>query len=123
MPVVDQANGTGLACTPLNAANALAVNGKIALVDRGVCRFPEKVKNAQNAGAIGVIVVDNVAGSPPPGWAVSIRPSRFPRSVSRWPTARVQVGAEVPIADEVRRDGPDEPRHGGYAGADPWAAR
>ncbi len=37
MPVVDQANGTGLACTPLNAANTLAVNGKIALVDRGTC--------------------------------------------------------------------------------------
>jgi hypothetical protein len=67
MPVVDQANGTGLACTPLNAANTLAVNGKIALIDRGVCTFPEKAKNAQNAGAIGVIIVDNVAGSPPPG--------------------------------------------------------
>jgi PA domain len=67
MPVVDQANGTGLACTPLSAANALAVNGKIALVDRGVCTFPEKAKNVQNAGAKGVIVVDNVAGAPPPG--------------------------------------------------------
>jgi hypothetical protein len=67
MPVVDQANGTGLACTALNAANAAAVNGKIALIDRGVCTFPEKVKNAQNAGAIGVIIADNVAGSPPPG--------------------------------------------------------
>jgi hypothetical protein len=67
MPVVDQANGTGIACTPLSAANALAVNGKIALVDRGTCTFPEKAKTVQNAGAIGVIVVDNVAGSPPPG--------------------------------------------------------
>jgi hypothetical protein len=67
MPVVDQANGTGLACTPLSAINTMAVNGKIALIDRGVCTFPEKVKNAQNAGAIGVIIVDNVAGSPPPG--------------------------------------------------------
>jgi len=67
MPVVDQANGTGLACTALSAANALAVNGKIALIDRGVCTFPEKAKNAQNAGAIGVIIVDNAAGSPPPG--------------------------------------------------------
>jgi hypothetical protein len=67
MPVVDQANGTGLACTALNALNAMAVNGKIALIDRGVCTFPEKVKNAQNAGAIGVIIADNVAGSPPPG--------------------------------------------------------
>jgi hypothetical protein len=66
MPVVDQANGTGLACTPLNAANAAAVNGKIAVIDRGLCIFPEKVKNAQNAGALGVIIVDNVAGGPAP---------------------------------------------------------
>jgi len=67
MPVVDQANGTGLACTVLSAANALAVNGKFALVDRGVCGFTDKAKIVQNAGAIGVIVVDNVAGAPPPG--------------------------------------------------------
>jgi PA domain len=67
MPVVDQPNGTGLACTPLSAINTLAVNGKIALIDRGVCGFVDKVRNAQNAGAIGVIIADNVAGSPPPG--------------------------------------------------------
>jgi len=67
MPVVDQANGTGLACTALSPANTLAVNGKIALIDRGVCTFDIKTLNAQNAGAIGVIIVDNAAGSPPPG--------------------------------------------------------
>lgn len=61
MPVIDQANGTGLACNPLTGANALAVRGNIAVVDRGVCAFNIKVKNAQNAGAKGVIVVDNVA--------------------------------------------------------------
>jgi hypothetical protein len=66
MPVVDQANGTGLACAPLTGANAVAVNGKIALIDRGICPFTEKVKSAQNAGAIGVIIVDNIPGSPPP---------------------------------------------------------
>jgi hypothetical protein len=51
------------ACSPLT--NAAAVNGKIALVDRGTCGFTVKVKNAQNAGARAVIVADNVAGSPP----------------------------------------------------------
>jgi hypothetical protein len=69
MPVVDQANGTGLACTPLNATNAAAVNGKIALIDRGSCDFVVKTKNAQNAGALGVIIADNAAGSPPPDLA------------------------------------------------------
>jgi hypothetical protein len=67
MPVVDQPNGTGLACDPLSPLNAVAVNGRIAMVDRGVCGFTVKVKNAQDAGAMGVLVVDNVAGAPPPG--------------------------------------------------------
>jgi hypothetical protein len=48
-------------CSPL--ANAAAVSGKIALIDRGFCTFVTKAKNAQNAGAIGVIIVNNVAGS------------------------------------------------------------
>ena len=67
MPVVDQADGvTGLACTELNRNNALAVRGHFALVDSGGCSFPTKVKNAQNAGALAVLVVDNVPGTIPP---------------------------------------------------------
>ena len=66
MPVVDQANGTGLACAALSALNAAAVSGKIALVDRGTCTFNVKAGFVQAAGALGMIVVDNVAGSPPP---------------------------------------------------------
>lgn len=67
MPVVDAVGGIGLACTALSALNATAVNGKIALIDRGTCGFNIKVKNCQNAGAIGVLIADNVAGGPPPG--------------------------------------------------------
>lgn len=63
MPVVDQADGTGLACNPLSAINALAVKNNIALIDRGVCGFVVKVKNAQNAGAIGVVIADNAPGA------------------------------------------------------------
>jgi hypothetical protein len=51
------------ACTPL--LNAVA--GKIVLVDRGGCAFTVKVKNAQDAGAIAVLVADNVLDAPPPG--------------------------------------------------------
>jgi minor extracellular serine protease Vpr len=40
------------------------VDGKIALIDRGTCTFGTKVFNAENAGAIGVIVINNVAGDP-----------------------------------------------------------
>ena len=53
------------ACTALT--NAAEVASKFALVDRGTCGFAVKVKNAQNAGALGVIVADNVAGGPPAG--------------------------------------------------------
>lgn len=67
MPVVDQANGTGLACNPLDATNARAMNNRIALVDRGTCGFVVKARNVQDAGAVGMIVVDNVASSPPVG--------------------------------------------------------
>jgi hypothetical protein len=66
---LDPADGAGPAttdaCSPLT--NGAAVAGNIALVDRGTCGFVVKVKNAQDAGAIGVIVADNVAGSPPAG--------------------------------------------------------
>ena len=66
MPVVDTAPNLGLACTPLNSLNTLAVSGKIALVDRGTCGFAVKAKNVQNAGALGLIVINNAAG-PAPG--------------------------------------------------------
>ena len=39
--------------------NAAAVSGNIALVDRGDCFFVEKTANAQAAGALGLIVVNN----------------------------------------------------------------
>lgn len=52
-------------CSPIS--NAAAVAGKIALMDRGTCGFIVKVKNAQNAGAIGAIIADNAPGTPPPG--------------------------------------------------------
>jgi hypothetical protein len=38
--------------------------GQIALIDRGVCSFESKVLNAQNAGAVGVIIVNNTPGAP-----------------------------------------------------------
>ena len=59
----DDAGGTThLACNP--PANTLT--GFIALIDRGTCGggFVQKVKNAQDAGAIAVVVVNNVAGAP-----------------------------------------------------------
>lgn len=62
VPVVD-GSGTKLGCSMLTNAAALA--GKIALVIRGgTCNFITKVKYAQNAGAIAVIVMNNLDGPP-----------------------------------------------------------
>ncbi len=52
------ANGADFGCTAVTAP----VAGKIALIDRGVCGFAVKAKNAQNAGAKGVIIGNNQAG-------------------------------------------------------------
>ena len=61
--LADDGNGVLTdACSPLR--NAQAIRGNIALVDRGSCNFTDKVKNAQDAGAIGVIVVNNVSSHP-----------------------------------------------------------
>jgi len=38
--------------------------GKVAIIDRGTCTFSQKVANAKQAGAIGVIIINNVAGDP-----------------------------------------------------------
>jgi len=61
----DGVGATNDGCTALS--NAAAISGNIALIDRGTCTFVVKVKNAQNAGAIAVIIADNAAGSPPAG--------------------------------------------------------
>ena len=48
-----------------DACSALLANsmtGKIALIRRGTCTFESKVLVAQNAGAVGVIVINNVSG-------------------------------------------------------------
>jgi minor extracellular serine protease Vpr len=49
----DVAGGDKLACT---AIASKALEGKIALIQRGSCTFAEKINNAAAAGAVGVII-------------------------------------------------------------------
>ena len=52
--------------TPANGCDPIAedLTGQIALIRRGECTFTTKIRNAQEAGAIGVLVYNNVAGDP-----------------------------------------------------------
>ena len=59
---MDGTSPTEDACSAI--VNSSAVNGKIAVIRRGECTFDDKVKRAQDAGAIAVIVVNNVSGAP-----------------------------------------------------------
>ncbi len=53
---------TSEGCTAF--ANADMINGNIAVVYRGGCPFADKVQNAQAAGAIAVVVINNISGAP-----------------------------------------------------------
>jgi len=39
-------------------------SGKLALINRGTCTFSQKVANAKAAGAVAVVIINNVAGDP-----------------------------------------------------------
>ncbi|HET6652232.1 MAG TPA: M36 family metallopeptidase [Nocardioides sp.] len=61
-PLVVANDGTGTAgdaCEPIPAAT-----GAIVIADRGTCDFVVKAKNAENAGAVGIVVANNRAGLP-----------------------------------------------------------
>ena len=97
---LDPADGAGPtttdACSPLTNAGAIA--GNIAIVDRGTCGFIVKVKNAQNAGATGVIVADNAAGCPPAGLGGADPTITIPSArASPSPTATPSRRSSVPV--------------------------
>jgi hypothetical protein len=61
MVLVD--DGSGLA-NPTACAALDDLTGKVAFLYRGTCEFGTKALNAQNAGAIAVVMVNNLAGAP-----------------------------------------------------------
>ena len=97
--------------------NAGAIAGKIALIDRGTCTFVTKVKNAQNAGAIGVIVVNDVAGTPPTGMSgndptITIPSVRISLADGNTIKANLGTGVNVTlVADATKLAGADAAGH------------
>lgn len=69
-PAAFSTTGTAMRATPADGCttpltNAADLRGKIAVVDRGSCSAITKVANAESAGAIGVVVVNDKPGPPP----------------------------------------------------------
>lgn len=57
--LVDEGNGDGCDAFPTGV-----FDGAVALIERGTCTFAIKVDNASAAGAVAVVIVNNVAGPP-----------------------------------------------------------
>lgn len=127
---VDPADGAGPsvndACSALT--NGAAINGNIAMVDRGTCGFTIKVKNAQNAGATGVIVADNAAGCPPAALGgadatITIPSGRI--SLADGNTIKAQLGGGVNatlLLDLTKRAGADASNRALLAALNPVVA-
>ena len=63
--MVDRVAPANDGCDTLTTAGRAALAGKIALIDRGTCTFTAKAESAQAAGAVGMVVVNNVASGLP----------------------------------------------------------
>jgi minor extracellular serine protease Vpr len=59
--VVFEDTNLGFACSALPAGS---LTGKIALISRGTCTFSTKIRNAQDAGAVAALIVNNIPGTP-----------------------------------------------------------
>jgi PKD repeat protein len=62
IPALDETALPTEACETI--VNVAELAGKVALIDRGSCTFVQKVRNAQQAGAIAVIICNNTGGNP-----------------------------------------------------------
>ena len=75
--------------------NAAALSGNIAVIKRGVCTFTTKIYNAQDAGAIAVIIVNNVEGEGPANGGGE------PTDPISIPTISLSLGDGAPIIDAL----------------------
>lgn len=105
-----------VASDPLNGCaafnNAAAVAGKIVLVNRGTCTFKTKTLNAQNAGAVGVILANNQPGVAPaladdPTIATPITIGTLSVSVADGQTIRTNIGSTTVTAHLLREPAAD----------------
>lgn len=97
--VVDDGAGTTSDGCEKPFVNAAAVKGKIALIDRGVCAFTDKVLNAELAGAAGVLIANNTAsgGAPYLGGTAGVAIKIPTLSISQADGAKLKGAAGVSV--------------------------
>ena len=101
LPFALVSDGTALPEQGCNAlVNGASVAGKIAVAYRGSCAFTVKAKNAQNAGAVALVVINNAPGNP--GTLGGADPTvTIPAGMISDVNGAILVGA-LPIAGAVR---------------------
>ena len=91
--------------------NAAALDGNIALIDRGVCFFFDKVRRAKEAGARAVLVVNNEGGPPiamgTSGGTVDIPAMMITRQDGTELKAYLDDGLFVKLGGDVMIGGPE----------------
>ena len=62
---LDGSDADSLCCDTLGGlVNGAQIDGNIAVIYRGNCQFGVKAYNAQNSGAIAVVIINNIPGAP-----------------------------------------------------------
>jgi PA domain len=116
---LDPADANGMstfdACSAIS--NGPAIAGHVALVDRGTCTFVTKAKNVQAAGAIAMVVADNVDSTSPDPLGgtdptVTIPAVRVTRADGATLRASVDAGVTLRLfLDSSRLAGADSANH------------
>ncbi len=93
--------------------NVAEVTGKIAIIDRGLCQFSTKALNAQNAGAVGVIICNFEDENPPLGAGdvaaqVTIPVIGIPLGLCTDIRAFAGNGLSLTFVEQPMGSGPDE---------------
>ncbi|KAI9597756.1 peptidase S8/S53 domain-containing protein [Syncephalis fuscata] len=107
------------ACKP----TTVDLKNKVVLIKRGTCSFVDKAKNAQQAGAIGVIVYNNVFGSITPGVedpAVTIPVVGVAQADGEALVAGVQNDAQAQIVFSSEQLGFENPTAGRLSSFSSW---
>ncbi len=91
------------ACTPITND----VSGKIAVINRGTCTFGAKIQAAQNAGALGALIVNSQAGDPTSMGADGINNPTIPAamvSITDGAVLKAHDGAQITVDGTVIKE-------------------